>query len=142
MVSATSRIQPHSSIYQKTQEFTCTLLGCLCRGKPKGVSAWEEKYNELQQYIHEKGDANVPTKYAANRALGRWVSTQRNMYKKYHGGASFNSLLPAEIERRIELLNQLGFIWNMAPTSGSDDPDQKEGSQQDDSDCEGEKKGR
>jgi len=80
--------------------------------------------------MREKGDANVPTKYAENRALGRWVSTQRNMYKKYHAGASFNSLLPAEIERRIELLNQLGFIWNMAPTSGSDDPDQKE-SQQD-----------
>lgn len=101
-------------------------LGCHNRGKPKGVSAWEEKYNELQQYMREKGDANVPTKYVENRALGRWVSTQRNMYKKYHGGASFNSLLPSEIERRIQLLNQLGFIWNMAPTSGSDDPDQKE----------------
>lgn len=88
------------------------------------MNAWEEKYEELQQYLREKGDANVPTKYVENRALGRWVSTQRNMYKKYHAGASFNSLPPAELERRIVLLDQLGFSWNMAPpSSSSDDPD-------------------
>lgn len=27
---------------------------------------------------------NVPTKYQANKALGRWVSSQRSTYKKFH----------------------------------------------------------
>jgi len=90
------------------------------RAKPKGVGSWERRYRELQQYVHDHGDANVPTKFKANRALGRWVSTQRNMYKRFHDQGSFNNLSKAEIERRIRLLNLLGFSWNMAPTSGSD----------------------
>lgn len=88
--------------------------------KPKGVDAWEQKFEELQDYITEHGDPHVPTKYPDNRALGRWVSTQRNMYKKYHSGGRFNNLSTEEIERRIALLQSLRFSWNMSPSSGSD----------------------
>lgn len=94
------------------------------RAKPKGVAAWEKKYDELQQYIHAFGDPHVPTKFPDNRALGRWVSTQRNMYKKYKAGEQVNNLLPQEIQRRIRLLENLGFSWSMAPSSGSDDNDE------------------
>ncbi len=115
------------------------ILFCyLGRAKPKGVNAWEEKYMELQQYVREKGDANVPTKYVENRALGRWVSTQRNMYKRYHAGASFNSLPATEIERRIALLDLLGFSWNMAVTSSSDEPEHAEPQQDNPNDDDGE----
>ena len=94
--------------------------------KPKGVDAWEQKFEELLEYVEEKGDPNVPTKYPSNRALGRWVSTQRNMYKKYQSDRRFNNLSRAEIERRISLLESLGFSWSMALTSDSDNGNNNE----------------
>lgn len=53
------------------------------------------------------------------------------MKKKYDQGLPFNNLKTQEIERRIALLEELGFSWNMAPTSGSEqDTDHKEDSQE------------
>jgi hypothetical protein len=83
--------------------------------KPKGVDAWEERFEELQHYRDENGDPNVPTKYPNNRPLGRWVSTQRSMYKQFHSGGKFHKLPREEIERRISLLESMGFSWNLAP---------------------------
>lgn len=96
------------------------ILGC--RAKPKGIDAWESKYKELVKYKQKYGDANVPTKYSINRALGRWVSTQRNMWKKYQAqGPAGMNLPPEEIERRIRLLDALEFTWNMVqPPADSD----------------------
>lgn len=95
------------------------------RAKPKGVGAWERKYQELQEYREAKGDSNVPTKYKENRALGRWVSTQRNMYKRFTAGEPFNNLSLDEIERRIALLKKMDFCWVMLQSSGSDESDGK-----------------
>jgi Helicase associated domain len=84
------------------------------------VGSWEKRYKELQQYINDHGDPHVPTKFKENRALGRWVSTQRNMYKKFREQAKFNNLDTTEILRRIRLLDRLGFSWTMSGSSGSD----------------------
>jgi hypothetical protein len=82
--------------------------------KPKGVDAWEQRYEELQEFIAEHGHPHVPTRYPDNRALGRWVSTQRQMYKTFHSGAKYTkSLPPEEIERRISLLDSVRLSWCM-----------------------------
>jgi hypothetical protein len=68
---------------------------------------------------------NVPTKNKVNKALGRWVSTQRSNYKKYRQGKG--NLRPktdsVEMERRIRMLNGIGFNWSLLPghSSGSDE---------------------
>jgi hypothetical protein len=101
--------------------------------KPKGVDAWEQRFEELQKYVKEFGDPHVPTKYPDNRALGRWVSTQRNMYKKFHTGEKCNSLSRDEMQRRLTLLNSVEFSWRMdrPPSSESE---HKNASQEDDTD--------
>jgi hypothetical protein len=89
------------------------------RAKRKGQIAWQEKYEELQRYILANGDCNVPTKHKSNRALGRWVSTQRSIYKSYKAGKK-QSVSELEIRRRIALLEKMDFQWRMTTFSSSD----------------------
>jgi Helicase associated domain len=73
-----------------------------------------------------KGD--VPTKNKKNRALGRWVSTQRSNYKKYKKG--MGTLRPKtddeEMERRIRCLEGIGFKWSLAAGTLSSEEDAEE----------------
>jgi hypothetical protein len=80
--------------------------------KRKGEAAWELRYKELQKYLKENGDCNVPTKLQDNRAFGRWVSTQRSQYKK-------NKLSQFKVYK----LSLLGFVWTMLPPSSESDND-------------------
>jgi hypothetical protein len=58
---------------------------------------------------------NVPTKHSSNRALGRWVSTQRSQHKKHQRG------VPCHLTQdRIDKLDELDFIWRMAPAKNDD----------------------
>jgi hypothetical protein len=78
--------------------------------KRKGETAWDEKYAELREYCMENGNCHVPTKLQGNRALGRWVSTQRSQYKKQKLS-----------QDKVIKLNRLGFVWTMLlPSSESD----------------------
>jgi len=65
---------------------------------------------ELLAYKDKYGNCHVPTKYKANTALGRWVSTQRAEYKKYQEGAAKTSMNAEKIRR----LESIGFAWFMA----------------------------
>jgi hypothetical protein len=76
--------------------------------KRKGQASWDEKYKELQEYCRRNGDCNVPTKYANNPALGRWVSTQRSQNKDFQRDDS--TRMNAEKYRKLSVL---GFKWNM-----------------------------
>jgi hypothetical protein len=100
--------------------------------KRKGQAAWDEKFQELVQYKAEHGDCmypftydddllfffshllcidiigQVPTKYPANPALGRWVSTQRSHYKDYLAGDRSKMT-----DERFQRLDGIGFIWRM-----------------------------
>jgi hypothetical protein len=62
---------------------------------------------------------NVPTKYRGNKALGRWVSTQRAYYKRFESGEVTDPEEMEEGQRRIRLLNELCFTWSMLPTDNS-----------------------
>ena len=88
--------------------------------KLKGVAAWNQKFEELQEYKKLHGNCDVPTKHKENRALGRWVSTQRHMYKQLHSGIQPTGVEPGELHRRISLLNSIQFRWAMTPTRRED----------------------
>jgi Helicase associated domain len=81
--------------------------------KRKGDASWMYKYHELQQFMNRFGNCNVPTKYVPNPALGRWVSTQRSEYKIFiqTGGRSRHLT-----QQKIDLLNSIGFKWEMIPS--------------------------
>ena len=55
--------------------------------------------------------ANVPV---TENALGRWVGTMRDVYKKYvnHGSIPAN-IDKTEMDRRIRLLEGLNFTWSL-----------------------------
>jgi hypothetical protein len=56
--------------------------------------------------------------------LGRWVSTQRANYKRFIKGEITDLEEYEEAQRRIRLLDELGFSWSMLPTDdGIDDDD-------------------
>jgi hypothetical protein len=80
----------------------------------QGLTAnWLKHYNELVNYKRETGHANVPTIYAANRALGSWVYRQRRAYKDQHLS-----------DKCISKLEELGFVWvlrerNSLPLAGT-----------------------
>lgn len=76
--------------------------------KRKGQASWDEKFQELRVYCQRNGDCNVPTKYANNPALGRWVSTQRSQNKEFQRDDSTHM----NVERHRKL-TALGFKWNM-----------------------------
>tara|TARA_R100000030_G_scaffold98810_1_gene89187 strand:+ start:789 stop:3887 length:3099 start_codon:yes stop_codon:yes gene_type:complete len=59
---------------------------------------WQEKYQELKQYVIKNGNTLVPNEHPT---LGSWVATQRQFKKK--GMLS---------QSRIKLLNNIGFVWD------------------------------
>lgn len=62
---------------------------------------WVLLYRYAEKYFREKGDLLVPTNYKVNGYnLGQWISHQRQYYKD---GKLY--------ERKIELLNSIGMIW-------------------------------
>ena len=61
------------------------------------VVSWDERFEELKQYKEKHGNCKVPQKYPE---LGKWVSNQRQLYKK-------GKLLPDQ----IKVLNGIGFEW-------------------------------
>jgi len=98
--------------------------------KTKGQTAWEEKFSELQDYLRDNGHCNVPTKNKNNRALGRWVSTQRSNHKKFQSGELLKHprMDQEELERRISRLNGIGFAWSLLPgTTRFEGDDDNEG---------------
>ena len=96
--------------------------------KRKGIQAWEDKYRELQRYQQQHGHCNVPTKNRANRALGRWVSTQRSNYKKFKLGKG--NLRPntdeEETKRRIRCLEGIGFQWSLLARDSSEEENEND----------------
>jgi hypothetical protein len=70
--------------------------------------AWEERLKDLQQYLEEHGDCNVPTLYMANQKLATWVKCQRRQYKLFCDGKTSTMNLD-----RINRLIRMGFTWEV-----------------------------
>lgn len=80
--------------------------------KRKGDHSWNSKYQELIEYKQEYGTVDVPTKYDQNRALGRWVSTQRSQYKAWKHDQETHMT-----HQRYEKLVKIGFRFDMLSSS-------------------------
>lgn len=76
--------------------------------KRKGQPVWDTKFAELCEYKRIHGDALVPTKYADNPALGRWVSTQRAAYR-----AMQDEEKTSMTKERAAKLESIGFVWRL-----------------------------
>ena len=63
---------------------------------------WEQRFAELRTFKATHSHCNVPDSWAENPQLAAWVRKQRTSKKK--GKLS---------EERIQLLNDLGFVWNL-----------------------------
>ncbi|GFH61990.1 hypothetical protein CTEN210_18466 [Chaetoceros tenuissimus] len=67
---------------------------------------WNESLKKLKEFKAQNGHCNVPQGYEANKALGKWVSAQRQSYiLKSKGLQSWLT------EERVEKLNNIGFVW-------------------------------
>lgn len=75
--------------------------------KPR-LESWEARYQELVQYYQKHGHADVPEKWVENFPLGQWCRNQRTAYLCLQQG------LPSGLtEEKIQLLQDLGFSWNL-----------------------------
>ena len=95
--------------------------------KKKGEHAWQVRYDELVEYRKRHGHCNVPTKNSSQKALGRWVSTQRSMRKKFLEGRIEKDI--EEHEKRIQKLNDINFCWSLAQGGSPTSEGTYEGSQ-------------
>ena len=73
---------------------------------------WNLSYELLQQYKEDKGDSLVPKSYAVDGvALGLWVHTQRQEYRKLQEGKPSSMT-----EERMNKLEAVGFDWDLLKT--------------------------
>jgi hypothetical protein len=63
------------------------------------LNSWDKMYRLLCAYEEQHDSTKVTREYDQDRALGKWVQTQRTIYKK-------GELL----QQREELLNKIGFV--------------------------------
>jgi hypothetical protein len=72
---------------------------------------WDERYNELKEFVQSNRNANVPSTYPANPKLAIWVKCQRRQHKLLVACQPSNMTMA-----RVGLLNELGFIWEIRRT--------------------------
>ena len=68
---------------------------------------WTARYNELVAFQRQHGHCRVPHGYGFNRKLAWWVMNQRAQFSHMKQGKK--TWLTRE---RIQMLDDLGFIWN------------------------------
>jgi len=84
--------------------------------KHKGQVSWDHRYQELCEFHRKNGHCIVPTKYRENKALGRWVSTQRAQLKEWkRGDETFMT------QERYDKLCALGFHFELLPSKKKSD---------------------
>eukprot|EP00816_Leptocylindrus_hargravesii_P002630 CAMPEP_0196809950 /NCGR_PEP_ID=MMETSP1362-20130617/9825_1 /TAXON_ID=163516 /ORGANISM="Leptocylindrus danicus, Strain CCMP1856" /LENGTH=258 /DNA_ID=CAMNT_0042184801 /DNA_START=13 /DNA_END=789 /DNA_ORIENTATION=+ len=70
---------------------------------------WEQRYEELQDYIRKHGDCNISQNYGPEhpyRSLGVWIKNQRYQAKRLREGKKSTMT-----QERIRLLEDLNFVW-------------------------------
>lgn len=67
---------------------------------------WNDKFTALCEYKEVNGDCNIPSDYK-NQSLVFWVKTQRKEKSKYE-----KCMKSSLTEKRIKLLDHIGFEWS------------------------------
>lgn len=68
---------------------------------------WEERWQELKDFVEQYGHPNVPTRYDSNKQLALWCKCQRRQYKLFGAGDKRSNMTP----ERIAKLESLGFVF-------------------------------
>ena len=67
-------------------------------------NAWNIRFDELKAFHAQFGNCDVPQKYAPSKALGKWVSKQREGYR------AFSQRKPSILtNKKVEQLREIGF---------------------------------
>jgi len=82
-------------------------------------SSWMQQARQLYEYQKLHGHTNVPKRSLEHPSLANWVSKQRQEYKRYHHHDRISQPSCALTERRIAILEQMGFVWDAAAASSS-----------------------
>jgi len=69
-------------------------------------AAWNEKFNELQQFHSKFGHCDVPAKYPANPQLSIWVKRQRKQYAEFKSDPKASTTMTPN---RLRKLISVGF---------------------------------
>jgi len=69
---------------------------------------WETRFEDLKAFKNKFGHADVPHEWEECPQLGFWTANMRQQYRYKQLGKK-SSLTDA----RIELLNEIGFVWKM-----------------------------
>jgi hypothetical protein len=84
---------------------------------------WLDRFQQVTDYRDKYGHTLVPKRLKENPPLGNWVNKQRQHYRRYNEGKTPCSLT----EKRIQLLNDIGFCWDATSLqSGSSKDDNYE----------------
>lgn len=67
---------------------------------------WDNRFEQLKEYLRLNGDCNVPQSFPQDKPFGRWVMKQRCEHSQKMRG--LKSQLTVEREAR---LNAIGFEW-------------------------------
>ena len=70
--------------------------------KSRTLVDWKTRFAELVEFKDQHGHCNVPMRDKDNKQLGKWVDRMRTEFK--NGNLS---------DERIEMLNDVGFAWNI-----------------------------
>jgi hypothetical protein len=76
---------------------------------------WSEKFDELIEFMKERGHCSVPHTFEENPALARWVKRQRYQYKLLKQSKA--STLTNE---RVIALDRVGFVWDSHSAAWND----------------------
>jgi hypothetical protein len=72
---------------------------------------WMDHWNMLKAYKERHGHVQVPTHFADNPKLGRWVHTQRHQRR-----LQLKTKKSCMTQERVDLLDKLGFSWEVRPS--------------------------
>ena len=92
------------------------LDACASDRSRAAVKTWYERLHELERYKQQHGHCNVPQNYLADKRLANWVNKQRMEKNRFDDNKSGkNGVRSADTsmtERRIALLEHIGFTWS------------------------------
>jgi hypothetical protein len=71
--------------------------------------SFDKRLRQLAMFKKKHKTTMVPFDYEGYNNLGRWVSTQRCFYKRFHE----KKQSPGITEEGIRCLDELGFVWTM-----------------------------
>jgi hypothetical protein len=80
---------------------------------------WMTQYSAFKTYREEHGHSNVSIRCASTKRIWNWVNKQRASYRKRKAG-----LKSPMTEKRIQLLDDLHFPWDLSNGRADKSPDE------------------